>query len=62
MNQCVLTLWLHTTYTSSNYVSTRVLGTQYKVGAFKKLHYVQFTCLHTFFLFKLSVDHLFKNK
>ncbi len=25
MYQCVLTLWLHTTYTSSYYVSTQVL-------------------------------------
>ncbi len=27
MHQCVLTLWLHTTCTSSYYVSTQVLGT-----------------------------------
>ena len=32
MYQCVLTLWLHTMYTSSYYVSTQVLRTQYKVG------------------------------
>ncbi len=32
MYQCVLALWLHTLYTSSYYVSTQVLGPQYKVG------------------------------
>ncbi len=31
MYQLVLTLWLHTTYTSSYYISTQVLRTQYKL-------------------------------
>lgn len=32
MCQCLLTLWLHTTYTSSYYANTQILGKQYKVG------------------------------
>ncbi len=38
MYQCVLTLWLHTTYSFSYYVSIQVLGTQYKVGPFLPCH------------------------